>query len=357
MLLLAAVAGERVYGQVPQDAAAAETWSFVVMIVLGVVLIGAAVYWLVKRRTSAGRSTYQVGNAITPVSDPRRRREDNGPRPERAKQVSAAPEEPSLTAETFRQKMEQLRFSQLPIHSISGLRPAQEFDPLPISDDESLLDAIEQSRDESETDDEVRFLALRVLAAFRNRNAVDAISQIALYDLRPGLRAKAVTELANIDHESVFETILLACADPAKEVRAAAARGLFQLTFDRTDAWHRIAESGDELRMRQSARAAIEAGLVKNSFERLVHDDPKIVYEAFALSALLIKAGETAPIFDAIRNHPDDNVKLALLQVLRAAKDESVVPGLRQLLAMDSLNGEVRERMREVVYGFEPLEV
>ncbi len=342
---------------VPRDAAAAETWSFVVMIVLGVVLIGAAVYWLVKRRSSAGRKTYQMGNAVTPVSDHRRRREDIVLRPERPKQLPAVSHEPDLTADIFRQKVEQLRFSQLPIHAISGLRPAQEFELLLVSDDESLLDAIEQSQDESETDDEVRALALRVLAAFKNRNAVDAISQIALYDIRPGLRAKAVSELANIDHESVFETVLLACADPTKEVRAAAARALFQLTFDRTDAWHRIAESGDELRMRQAARAAIEAGLVRNSFERLVNDDPKIVFEAFALSALLIRAGETEPIFDAIRNDADDNVKLALLHVLRTVKDESVVPGLRELLAIDSLNGEVREKMREVIYGFEPLEV
>ncbi len=341
--------------QMPSDEAAAETWSYVAMMIIGAALILAAAYWLLKRR-STGRHTRAKRSDLRtqPVSKNRQPGErTSGPRTGQPRPLQNI----GLDSDLFRHRVERLRYSRLPINSISGLRPSKEFEPLPISDDESLLAAIEQGQDESETDEDVRKVTLRVLAAFKSRNSVEAVSQIALYDLSPTLRSKAVSELASIDHQSVFETILLACADPTKEVRAAAALSLSKLSFDRTDAWHRIAESGDEFRMRQAARAAIEAGLGGKSFERLVYDDAKVVYEAFALIALLIKARETAPIFDAIQNHKDDNVKLALLHVLQTVKDESVVPDLRGLLVNDSLNDEVREKMREVIYGFEPLEV
>ena len=85
----------------------------------------------------------------------------------------------------------------------------------------------------------------------------------------------------------------MACADPTREVRAAAARGLFRLNFDRADAWKRIIETRDEFRMSHAARAATEAGIVAKSFDRLIHEDLKVAYEAFALVTLLIRSGET----------------------------------------------------------------
>ena len=96
---------------------------------------------------------------------------------------------------------------------------------------------------------------------------------------------------------------MLACADPTREVRAAAARGLFRLSFDRADAWKRIIDTKDDFRMSHAARAATESGIVAKSFDRLLHDEMKIAYEAFALVGLLIKAGETDQIFEAIREN------------------------------------------------------
>jgi len=52
----------------------------------------------------------------------------------------------------------------------------------------SLLNAIEQANDEYEDDESVRDLAVRILMAFRTRNSVEALAQIALYDLSSNLR-------------------------------------------------------------------------------------------------------------------------------------------------------------------------
>jgi hypothetical protein len=237
----------------------------------------------------------------------------------------------------------------LPVFSIQRLELARPFSPLTLSNDQALMSAIEQVQEEYEEDEEVRDLSLRVLAAFKTRNAVEALSQIALYDLSSNLRSKAATTLADIDHESVFEPILLACADPTREVRAAAARGLFRLSFDRADAWTRIAETNDEFKMRASSRAAIEADLVKRSFERLVHTDFKSAYEAFTLVALLLRAGETREVFEALTSHRDMNVRKAVLHCIKVTKEPNALEGLYSLLEKTSLPEELQKEVDETI--------
>jgi hypothetical protein len=267
---------------------------------------------------------------------------------------AAKPVQPD-TAEVreFQERMRKLQYAGLPINRFGELRASRLYEPLPLSTDESLINAIDQANEEFEEDEAVRDLAVRVLAAFRTRNSVEALTQIALYDLSSALRSKAVNTLADFDHESVFETILLACADPTREVRAAAARGLFRLSFDRADAWTRIVETNDEYRMRQAARAAIEAGIVTKSFDRLVHDDIKVSYEAYCLVILLIRAGETRDIFEAITVHRDERVRYALVHCLKAAREEQTFDTLRQMQHDSSLPTDVAERIRNAVASFD----
>ena len=241
----------------------------------------------------------------------------------------------------------------LPVFSIRRLERARPFNPLSISNDESLISAIEQAHEEFEEDEQVRELAVRVLAAFKTRNSVEALSQMALYDLSSNLRSKAVGVLAEFNHESVFETILLACADPTREVKAAAARALFKLSFDRSDSWTRISESGDTYRMKHAARAAIAGDILQRSFDRLVHQDSKVAYEAFALVALLINSGETDEIFKAIEYHRNTGIKLALLHVIKVVKNEESLSGLYSLLEVGNLQKEIKEAVEKTIESFE----
>jgi hypothetical protein len=245
------------------------------------------------------------------------------------------------------------QFNQFPVFRIQKVELARPFSPLSISNDEDLMSAIEQAHDEFEEDEEIRDLAVRILTRFKTRNSVEALAQVALYDLSSNLRSKAVGILADFDHESVFETILLCCADPTREVRAAAARGLFRLSFDRSDAWTRIAETGNEFRMRQAARSAKEADLVKRSFDRLVHHDQKIAYEAVTLLVLLIRAGETGEIFQALETHNNSNVKLALAHVIGLAKEEETLSNLYAILEKSVISKELKNKIDEVIQGFE----
>jgi HEAT repeat protein len=252
-----------------------------------------------------------------------------------------------MDSEELLEKIQKFQFSQLPVNSFLAIKPAKAYDLLPLSNDQALMSAIEQVHDEFEEDEQVRDLAVRILAAFKTRNSVEALAQMALYDLSSNLRSKAVSILTDFDHPSVFEALLLACADPTREVRAAAARGIFRLSFDRADAWSRLMETGDEFRMRHAARAATEANLVR--FERLVHEDLKVAYEAFTLTALLLKAGETRQIFDALQNHADSNVQKALLHVFKVTKEPNALEGLYALLEANDLPVEVRQEADALV--------
>ncbi|MEJ7624313.1 MAG: HEAT repeat domain-containing protein [Pyrinomonadaceae bacterium] len=261
----------------------------------------------------------------------------------------------NFETKAFQERMRKLQYVQLPVNSFSDLSPSEQYEVLPLSNDESLVNAIDQANDEFEEDENVRELSLRILARFRTRNSIDALSEIALYDLSANLRSKAVTSLTEFDHESVFEAILLACADPTREVRAAAARGLFRLNFDRAEAWKRIIDANDEFRMSHAARAAIESGIVVKSFDRLVHDDLKIAYEAYSLVVLLIKAGETREIFEAITTNRDERVKFALLHVLKVVRDERTLVPLHELLETPNIPAEVVERAKDAVGSFESI--
>lgn len=272
---------------------------------------------------------------------------------DKQKKESQNKKEAAIDTKAFQEKMRKLQYAQLPINSFTQLAAAKRYKPLPITDDHALLDAIDQANDEFEEDEAVREIALRVLAAFKSQNSVEAVAQIALYDLSANLRSKAVSILADFDHESVFETILLASADPTREVRAAAARGLFKLSFDRAHAWKRIIEADDDFRTTQAARAAIESGFVEKSIDRLTHDDVKVAYEAFALCSMLIKAGETKELFDMLKNHKDLRVKFALLHLIGVQKDERMLPDLHKFAGLGSLSPEIKERAKEAILAYQ----
>lgn len=258
---------------------------------------------------------------------------------------------PDLSSRQFQERMKELQYSHLPIHSFVKLADARPYEQLPLSSDPSLLDAIEQANEEFEDDEAFRELAVKILARFKTRNSVEALSQLALYDLSVTIRSKAVATLTEFDHESVFETILLACADPTREVRAVAARGLFRLSFDRADAWKRLLATNDKFKMTQAVRAATEAGIVQKSFDRLINDDMRAAYEAFALTSLAVRSGEAGMVFDAIRDNRDERVKLALLHVLRVMKDEDTLKHLDTYLTENTMPVDLANQIAGAIAG------
>lgn len=252
---------------------------------------------------------------------------------------------------------ESVDITHLPIAQIETLAEPVPFEELEYSDDDGLIAAVEELQDDAETDSDIRMIALRVLASFRTKNAVEALTQVALYDLSAALRSKAVSMLADFDHPSVFEPIVLACADPSREVRAASARALVKVTFDRADEWARFASYEDIYLSRQIAKAAVEAGIAERSFDRLILHDEKAVYEAFTLVYMLIRTGETERVFDAVRNHRDGKTRMALLHAIKVANVAEVIPELSSFIADEPISSPVADKAREVLLGINSMPV
>jgi HEAT repeat protein len=159
-----------------------------------------------------------------------------------------------------------------------------------------------------------------------------------------------VTSLSEIEHESVFAPIIIAFGDDAREVRAAAARALSRMNFDRGEGYVRLIETADAETLRKVAQACIKAGMVGQAIDRIISEDRRLAYEAFSLLSLLAKSGEIEPLVDAICEHGEVNVRLALVRLLGTTGQPELSGTLRHLAVRDGLPEKVRSALMEVVY-------
>lgn len=231
---------------------------------------------------------------------------------------------------------------------IKQLEPATQFEALPEwLEDESLAAALERL---ASTDVEARTAAAHSLSQYQVQRSVDALTALAGQDPEPSVRSAAVTSLGVIDHESVFAPVLIAFVDEAREVRAAAARALSRLNFNRADAYVRLIETSDALTLTNVARACINAGMAKQAIDRLSSIDRRQAYESFTMLSLLARSGEVAPILEAIKDHKDEEVRLAAIKVLGLFAQPSVLQQLRELAVVDGVPESIRMALMEVVY-------
>ncbi|HEV2763070.1 MAG TPA: HEAT repeat domain-containing protein, partial [Pyrinomonadaceae bacterium] len=238
---------------------------------------------------------------------------------------------------------------------IMGLEPPEAVEVLPEwLEDETLADALERL---NSADVEARTLAAQSLAQFQVQRSVDALSAMASTDRSPVVRAAAVTSLGVVNHESVFSSVLMALADDAREVRAAAARALSRLSFNRADAYVRVIETSDAQTARDVARACVKAGLAAQAIDRLTSEDRRQAYESFALLALTVKSGEVGLALDAVANHPDTEVRMALLKLLlMMGRPLELLEPLRRLALRDRMPPRVRTTLVDAVARIEAAE-
>jgi HEAT repeat protein len=199
-------------------------------------------------------------------------------------------------------------------------------------------------------DEAARILVAQELALHPVQAAVSTLTSMVIEDSEPSVRAAAVASLGSIDHESVLGPVLIGLSDESRIVRAAAARTLTSLHFDRADAYVRAMETADSAMLRKVAQACVSTGIVGQAVDRLASEDRRQAYEAFSLFSLLARAGETQPIIDVIETHRDEEVSLCAVRVLNMAGQSDVVPKLRELAARESLSENVRTAVLEALY-------
>jgi HEAT repeat protein len=226
---------------------------------------------------------------------------------------------------------------------IEGLEPVAAVDQLPEwLEDETLADALERL---AADDVEARVAAAQQLAQFQVQRSVDALAAMASRDADASVRAAAITSLGQINHESVFASILIAMADESREVRAAAARSLSRLNFDRADAYVRVLETSDAATLERTAESCVTAGLARQAMDRLASEDRRQAYEAFSLLSLVARGGQSEVILHVVKGHPDLNVRLAASRLLALQGDEEVSNKLRRI----AMEGNTPEKLRETI--------
>jgi HEAT repeat protein len=224
-----------------------------------------------------------------------------------------------------------------------AIMSAETYEELPdYIEDETLRSALERVGSEYA---ESRVVAAHNLAQFQVRRAVEALAALARNDSEPAVRSAAVTSLGLINHESVFVHVIAALADDAREVRAAAARAMSRLSFDRADAYVRVIETADTAALRDVALACVKAGLAAQAISRLGSEDRRQAYEAFSLLTLCARAGEVQPILDTVECHRDIEVRMTCIRLLGL----SFQPELGEQLMRIASNGGVPERVRRAI--------
>lgn len=235
-----------------------------------------------------------------------------------------------------------------PDEAAAGLEPLATWEQLPSGDeDDALLGLL--TRLES-SDSAERAQVARELGMHRAERSVAALCAAASHDADAAVRSAAVTALGAIDHESVFAPVLIALADDTREVRAAAARALSGLHFDRAQAYTRVEKTADPETLHKFAEACVKTGIAGQAADRLASEDRRQAHEAFALFSLLTKAGEFQPVFTLIENHEDLRTRLAAVRILNAFANADAVPKLRDVVGIPGIPEDVRTGLLEVLY-------
>lgn len=234
------------------------------------------------------------------------------------------------------------------VEQITHLEPTSSVEDLPETlDDERLSQALSlvESSDVHE-----RSEGLKALVQFRVQSSVAAMALVARNDSEPNLRSVAISSLGTINHESVFPSILIGMADDAREVRAAAARSLNRLSFDRAEAYVRVIETSDEATISNVATACIQAGIVSQNLDRLATSDHRQAYETFSLICLLAKAKMNQLVLNAIADHPNGDVRIKAVHLLACTGQPEASDQLRELAVKVGMRDDVKTALLEALY-------
>lgn len=235
-------------------------------------------------------------------------------------------------------------------HEIKKLKPASAVQELPETvEDEKFVEALAKLEALQISE---RAEGIKLLAQFAVRESVSALAKIARRDAKPNLRALAIASLAAINHESVFPSVLIGMADESREVRAAAARALSRLSFDRADAYTRVMETDDAATLRDVAQACVKSGVAAQAIDRLASNDRRQAYEALSLVSLLAQADVLLPIMAAIESHPSVEVRITAIRLLGAIGQPGLLAELKEIPA-DRLPSSVQVALSETIAELE----
>ncbi len=194
------------------------------------------------------------------------------------------------------------------------------------------------------------FHAVSLPEAETRPSAVSAATLSQLSSDKAAERAAAVVELARFGGEDAFRHINTAFDDQSVEVRSTAARALFNSQDDRAAAFTRALREATPARRRKIGAAIASSGLAQEAIRNLTGESRDKTYDAFSLLFLMSKAGEVQPLMRAIEDHPNIEVRLAVVKLLALSGQPDILPSFRRMAVRGSLPPEVRSAVMEAIY-------
>lgn len=167
---------------------------------------------------------------------------------------------------------------------------------------------------------------------------------------KPAERAAAVSDLPGVGGEDAFNHICAAFDDESPEVRSTAARAMFEFQEDRAAAFTRALREAPPERRRKIGTAIASSGLANEAIRNLTGESRDKTYDAFSLLFLMSKAGEVQPLMRAIEEHPNIEVRLAVVKLLALSGQSDILPAFRRMAVRGSLPPEVRSAVMEAIY-------
>ena len=133
-------------------------------------------------------------------------------------------------------------------------------------------------------------------------------------------------------------------------MRSSAARALFDLQDDRAAAFTRALREASPERRRAIGTAIASSGLANEAIRNLTGESRDKTYDAFSLLFLMSKAGEVKPLMRAIEEHPNTEVRLAVVKLLALSGQPDVLAAFRRMAVRGSLPAEIRSAVMEAIY-------
>jgi hypothetical protein len=146
----------------------------------------------------------------------------------------------------------------------------------------------------------------------------------------------------------------LVCAspdDPASEARNMAVRTFYEFNPDfAASFFNRALIQGSLEERRMIGAALVASGLADRAIDTLNGDSQENVYSACSLLFLVAKAGEIGTLMRVIEDHPNIQLRLAVIRLLALSGEPRIVTAFFALAQRNSLPLELRSAVREAIF-------
>ncbi|HTG91551.1 MAG TPA: hypothetical protein VL866_03095 [Pyrinomonadaceae bacterium] len=179
----------------------------------------------------------------------------------------------------------------------------------------------------------------------------------AAEDLAKLRSERRVSYRPNVDQFDRIASSVIECTD---QQRSATIRRLYSLDPERAASFLNIFLQGCSREERQQIGAALDAsGLVGEAIKDLTGRSHSNSYRAYSLLFLVAKAGTIGPLMRVIEDHPNIELRLALIRLLSSSGGSDLIFQFQHLLTNASLPIELSAPIKEIVRHLraQPLEI